>query len=99
MSTNCVPFVLSCHDCDAGDGIDSWKEAILQGWIDLVEDDGLSWTWLGVCPECLTQLEQRDMRDTKLMQIQHDRYEELSDEAHAIAREQEIDDEDSLEQQ
>lgn len=94
-----IPFVLSCHECDAGDGIDSQEQAVLHGWIDLVEDDGLSWTWLGWCPECMTQLEQRDMRDTKLMQIQHDRYEELSDEAHALAREQENDDEVEHEQQ
>ena len=83
------PFVLLCNKCDAGDGIDSQEQAILKGWIELVEDDGLSWTWLGRCPKCMTKDE---MREAKREQREHDRYEEQADEAHAIAREQEIDD-------
>ncbi len=109
MTTETTPFVLSCFECDAGDGIDSKEEAILQGWTDIddddSEDDTLWWTHLGRCPECMTYRELRDrrlfkrdtlreMRDAKREQVEHDRYEAQADEAHAVAREtQEIDDE------
>lgn len=47
------PFVLSCVGCDAGDGIDSKKQALKAGWTGIQPDPGgLSWTWLGECPEC-----------------------------------------------
>lgn len=103
MST--TPFVLSCMKCDAGDGIDSPEQATLQGWTNLDENEGPSWTWLGECPDCaweehirdqrLAKRDSlRDLRDAKREQIEHDRYEAQADEAHAIAREQETDDDD-----
>ncbi len=47
-----VPFSLSCFECDAGDGVTGLIDAQHQGWTDLQYDDGMSWNFLGMCPEC-----------------------------------------------
>lgn len=47
-----TPFTLRCILCDAGDGLDSEAEAIAAGWRDIDYDDGLSWNFLGTCPDC-----------------------------------------------
>jgi len=39
-------------ECDAGMDIHSPEQAIADGWTDIEEDfDGLSWNYLGRCPE------------------------------------------------
>ena len=50
-------FSLSCQgtygaNCDAGDGFDRQSDAEAAGWVDIFEDDGPSWNYLGTCPEC-----------------------------------------------
>jgi hypothetical protein len=49
---NDLPFSLTCIDCDRGDGIDTLEQAMLSGWHAIREDDGMSWNYLGWCPEC-----------------------------------------------
>lgn len=44
---------ITCYDCDAGQDITSLKQAIDEGWIDIVGDDDLTVTsHLGTCPVC-----------------------------------------------
>lgn len=52
-------FSLTCTGCDAGDGIDSQRQAELLGWQNIVEDDGPSWNYLGLCPQCFTEEESK----------------------------------------
>lgn len=48
-----LPFVLTCYGCDAGGEIESEVQAVLLGWSNIqYEPLGLSWTYLGNCPEC-----------------------------------------------
>ena len=55
-------FSLSCQMCDAGTNVLSKEQAEAEGWVELEEDpDGLSWTWLGICPDCRPQWN-RDQR-------------------------------------
>lgn len=48
-----TPFTLRCEFCDAGDGIYSEAHALAEGWQGIEYNDGLSWNFLGVCPDCL----------------------------------------------
>lgn len=45
-------FSLSCVECDAGSGIESRSEAHAEGWTGIFYDDGPSWNFLGMCPDC-----------------------------------------------
>jgi len=45
-------FSLSCEDCDAGAGVFSLVEARGLGWRDLRYEDGGSFNFVGVCPDC-----------------------------------------------
>lgn len=46
-------FSLMCSECDAGMDVVSYEQAMLRGWSDMMPDDhGMSWTWLGTCPDC-----------------------------------------------
>lgn len=47
-----IPFSLTCTNCDAGSAIGSIRQAKLIGWRGILRDDGLSWNFLGYCPEC-----------------------------------------------
>jgi hypothetical protein len=50
-----APFALTCGSCDAGMGIRRQAEAIALGWTDVELDpvgQEMSWTHLGLCPEC-----------------------------------------------
>ena len=58
------PFSLSCSNCDAGMDIETPEQAVLQGWYGIYEDDGMSWNYLGTCPQCLAQ-ERRDTEETR----------------------------------
>jgi hypothetical protein len=55
MKGDRMNFSLSCQYCDAGTNVESREQAEAEGWIELEEDDGLSWTWLGICPDCRPQ--------------------------------------------
>ena len=56
VSDSEVPFSLMCACCvclcDTGMGIDSREEAEALGWTDIEYNDGISWNYLGTCPEC-----------------------------------------------
>jgi len=57
FSTQCTEFSLSCIACDAGADIASRDQAMRDGWRQLQFDPGgLGWTWLGVCPDCLSEV-------------------------------------------
>jgi len=45
-------FSLICLNCDAGMDVRSRQKAEECGWHYITEDDGLSWNFLGVCPDC-----------------------------------------------
>lgn len=46
-------FSLSCHGCDAGDGVGTMVDAVVAGWLGITYDpDGLSWNFIGTCPDC-----------------------------------------------
>lgn len=45
------PFSLACSQCDV-DGPAQYKEALAEGWLEIAPDDGLSWNFLGLCPDC-----------------------------------------------
>lgn len=51
-----VPFSLTCERCDAGDECATVDQALLAGWRGLRYDDGPSWNFLGICPECATEI-------------------------------------------
>ena len=47
-----LPESVSCESCD--NSADSLQQALRNGWTDLAMDEsGLSWNFLGRCPECL----------------------------------------------
>lgn len=55
MDDPSVPFSLMCGcycGCDAGEEIESRKQADAEGWTEIEADDGHSWNYLGLCPEC-----------------------------------------------
>lgn len=45
------PFSLICNGCD-NDGPESYTKAIAEGWTEIAPDDGMSWNFLGYCPDC-----------------------------------------------
>ena len=58
-----APFVLTCTDCEAGGECASLKDAKAQGWMDIFFDpDGLSWNFLGHCPEHAEKRNRRTRR-------------------------------------
>lgn len=60
-----LPFSLSCNHCSAGDGIDSIEQATALGWSSIEEDaDGMSWDYLGLCPECLKEQREEELADS-----------------------------------
>lgn len=53
-----VAFSLTCCNCDAGEGIQSEKEAKAEGWIEIESAPQLlQANHLGVCPDCRSQHE------------------------------------------
>ena len=51
------PFVLACggRGCDADEGdCKTQRQAKLLGWQDIAEEDGPSWNYIGLCPQCVT---------------------------------------------
>lgn len=48
-----LPFVLQCTDCEAGDDIQTAKQAEFLGWIGVERQlDGISYNDLGTCLQC-----------------------------------------------
>jgi hypothetical protein len=48
-----VPFSLTCQQCDAGMEIETYEEALAQGWLDITNAPDLPMAnFLGLCPEC-----------------------------------------------
>lgn len=45
------PFSLICTGCDS-DGPETYTKAIDEGWTEIAPDDGMSWNFLGCCPDC-----------------------------------------------
>jgi len=60
MPESAVHFSLRCCGCDAGDDVGSRLDAETKGWTDIVFDDGLSWNFLGMCPDCLREEAERN---------------------------------------
>ena len=51
-----LPFSLCCQYCDAGSNTLTEQQAIGEGWIEIEADPGgLSWNFLGVCPDCIDE--------------------------------------------
>lgn len=54
-----VPESVTCMTCDAQ--ADSIAEATAEGWTDIERHDGLSWNYLGTCPDCVrAEYEERE---------------------------------------
>jgi hypothetical protein len=49
-----IPESLACARCDI-DSPPSLAAALQDGWTDLIRDDGASWNYLGICPQCQAQ--------------------------------------------
>ncbi|APZ93423.1 hypothetical protein [Fuerstiella marisgermanici] len=50
---------ITCYDCDAGQDISSVKQAIDEGWTEIVGDEDLTATsHLGTCPICRMRQDQ-----------------------------------------
>ncbi len=49
-----IPETIACAWCDVNSP-DSLAAALEEGWTDLCCDDGPGWNYLGVCPECQAQ--------------------------------------------
>lgn len=47
-----IAFSLTCQHCDAGGHISGPAHAHREGWRHVFYDDGMSWNFLGECPEC-----------------------------------------------
>lgn len=59
ITGDCLPFSLCCEFCDAGVDVDTYVQAVTDGWTHLQFDPtGFWWTWLGVCPDCRAEYEQ-----------------------------------------
>jgi len=55
-----VPFTLSCIECD-GDSPDTYKDAVRDGWTQIEYfPKGYSENFLGLCPGCRQEEEQRE---------------------------------------
>ncbi len=64
MAEPATPFVLTCQECDAGDGIECAEQALLLRWEWVLEDsDGLSWNHIGLCPDCADGDNRRSKND------------------------------------
>lgn len=59
-----VPESISCARCDA-DSPPSLAAALQEGWIELCRDDGPSWNYLGICPECQAQDRQTPLPESE----------------------------------
>jgi hypothetical protein len=58
-----IAFSLTCERCDAGMDIDSYDQALAQGWTGIDYDpDGLAWNFVGLCPDCRREEEERDRK-------------------------------------
>jgi hypothetical protein len=56
-----VPFTLSCALCDVGQEIESYEEAVAQGWTSITyAPDLASVNFVGLCPDCLRWQEELD---------------------------------------
>lgn len=57
-------FMMTCRECDDGYHLNSKKEALAEGWTEIVPDspdhDGFGWTHTGLCKECHEFYEQED---------------------------------------
>lgn len=60
LGKSVIPESVSCEQCDAG--MDSLAEALREGWTDLCRDDGTSWNYLGLCPQCQEAEAQKEQR-------------------------------------
>lgn len=47
-----VPFSLCCAECDAGMDIETPEQAAACGWRDIQVQDGPSFNFTGICPDC-----------------------------------------------
>lgn len=48
-----VPFSLVCAECDAGMEIETYEQAVAQGWTDITfEPDYPAANFIGLCPDC-----------------------------------------------
>ncbi len=47
--------VIACAFCDV-DSPDNLEQAVASGWTRLQIDDGYSWNYLGVCPDCIQDI-------------------------------------------
>jgi hypothetical protein len=48
-----VPFSLVCENCDNGLHIDSYEQAIAEGWTDICySPDTPMANYVGLCPDC-----------------------------------------------
>lgn len=57
-----IPESITCSgSCDAS--CDSLADALMEGWTDLVRDEGPSWNFLGVCPACQAAEAEQEFRD------------------------------------
>ncbi len=45
-------FSLNCWHCDDGMNVESYEQAIDEGWTEIEHNDGLGWNYLGLCPDC-----------------------------------------------
>lgn len=45
-------FSLECLECDAGMSVESYNQAVAEGWTKIEHDDGPAWNFLGLCPDC-----------------------------------------------
>jgi hypothetical protein len=58
-----VPETIACAHCDV-DSPDGLAAALQEGWTRLERDDGASWNYLGVCPDC----QQRELQEERVVQ-------------------------------
>jgi len=55
---NAVPFSLTCTECDAGENVDTFQQAKLEGWLELMHTGDLGNAWfMGLCPQCVPLLD------------------------------------------
>lgn len=48
-----VPFSIVCAECDAGQEISSYEQALAAGWTSIEYDPDLPQAnYIGVCPDC-----------------------------------------------
>lgn len=61
-----LPESVACCHCDAH--MDSPQEAVIEGWLDLAQDDGPAWNFLGICPAC-----QKEEMEAEAKRQQHEK--------------------------